>query len=489
MYESKKLFKAVVIDDEQIRNKTYNDVLSNKYEVKIINEVEDINRREIMQFDLMVIDICLSKNVDTLTAFKVMRDYNLTLPTVIVSSEWVRENGEPNEFILQVPNHKNVIKVISWNDFNKEENNCKIAEDIFYNFCKYKNLAVENKKDRCVLLHISDPQFGGNASGLSCNDKNRIVSFLEKNKIEPDLLFITGDIADKGKKSEFEQAKVWIEDLVKKLWCTNEDLSNKQRDRIIIVPGNHDYDLSINASEFYEFKFASSSIDTFERKSDIEKYFNQEIGFYNFIDFAYKLTGNIGWYKYLEKAFSVNRKFLNFGINIYLLNSVYEISNRNCENRFDKFYCDLSGLPESKLNISEESKETLCNILVMHNPPSDFRKGTDNGEKSWNRMQTLIEDNKINICLYGHTHDFSDAFYLRDNGGKYCKRMLCIPAPSVRLGASSRTEDAYRGFNVIELYKENGMITKVKPRYFQMKKASISEVQEDDEIYNIIHGE
>ena len=485
MSDVKKIFKAVVIDDEEFRNKTYHDVLKSKFDVEIINDINSITKRKIMKFDLLVIDICLSKNVETLTAFKIMKDYKLTLPTVIVSSEWVKDNGEPNEFILQVPNYKNVIKVIGWNDFNKEENNFKIAGEIFYDFCRYKNIAIERKKDKCVILQISDPQFGGNVSGLACNDNNRIATFLKEKNIEPDLLFITGDIADKGKKEEFDQAKIWIENLAKKMWCTNETLSTEERDRIILVPGNHDYDLSINASDLYEFKFGAKEIDTFEEKENVIGYSNQKIGFHNFIEFAYELTGNIGWYKYLETAFCVNSKFLNFGINIYLLNSVYNITNRNCENRFDQFYCDLSKITEGKLNINEESKEVLCNILVMHNPLSDFRKGTESGEKSWNMMQTLIEDNRINICLYGHTHDFSEAFLLKDNGGKYCKKMLCVPAPSVRLCAASRTEDADRGFNIIELYKENGMITRVKPRYFEMKKASINEYQEDNETYEI----
>lgn len=486
MCESKKIFRAVVIDDEEMRNKTYNDVLSSKFDVEIINDVNNITKRQIMQFDLLVIDICLSKNVDTLTAFKIMSDYNLTLPTVIISSEWVKYNGEPNEFILQVPNYKNVIKVIGWNDFNKEGNNLKISEEIFYDFCRYKNIAEETKRDKCVILQISDLQFGGNASGLACNDNNRIASFLKEKNIEPDLLFITGDIADKGKRNEYEQAKTWIEQLVKKIWSINGNLSNMDRDRIILVPGNHDYDLSINASDIYEFKFKADVIDTFVKKDNIIEYNNQKIGFYNFIEFAYELTGNIDWYKYLEKAFYLNSKFLNLGINIYSLNSVYGITNRNCENRFDQFYCDLSQIDDQQLHCSEEARDVLCNILIMHNPPSDFRKGTEYGEKSWNRMQTLIEDNKINICLYGHTHDFREAYFLSDNGGKYCKKMLCVPSPSVRLGAASRTDDANRGFNVLELFKENGVIKKVKPRYFEMKKASISELESENETYNIL---
>lgn len=54
--------------------------------------------------------------------------------------------------------------------------------------------------------------------------------------------------------------------IYKKLWSVQEGLTQRERDRIILVPGNHDYDLSINASELYEFKFGKAKIDCFEKK-------------------------------------------------------------------------------------------------------------------------------------------------------------------------------------------------------------------------------
>lgn len=485
MVDDKKVFKAIVIDDESVRNTTYYDVLERKFDVSIINDISSITRKHIMKHDLLVIDICLSKNVSTLTAFRIMHDYELTLPTVIISSEWIKENGEPNEFILQVPSFKNVIKVIGWNEFNKEDNNDRIAEEIYYEFCHYNNIALPSGEDKCVLLHISDPQFGGNTSGLACNDNKRIASFLQKEQIDVDLLVITGDISDKGKKEEFEQAKIWIEELTKSLWDKNPNAQITPREKIIFVPGNHDYDLSANASDNYQFQFNANKIDTFEKRKNVKNYVNQKLGFANFIDFAYNLSDNLVWYKYLNQAFHLNGRFVNWGINIFTLNSVYNISNRNCENRFDQFYCNLSTLNENQIKINTEIREGLCNILVMHNPPTDFRRGTNEGENSWGRLQTLIEDYKIDICLYGHTHDFGEAFRMKGNGGKYCNNLLCVPAPSVRLAAASRTEDASRGFNIIELIKVKGIIKKAKLRYFEMKKASIEEYKVDNEEYDI----
>lgn len=130
--------------------------------------------------------------------------------------------------------------------------------------------------------------------------------------------------------------------------------------------------------------------------------------------------------------------------------------------------------------MQQKNVDGIINILIMHNPPEDFRKSTPSGEKSWNIFQTLVQDNKINLCLYGHTHDFKYAYQLKDNGGDYCKKMVCVPAPTVRLAAASRTEDASRGFNIIEMQKSDSKYKKIVIKNFEIKKASISEVSQDE---------
>lgn len=474
------IFRAIVIDDEKNRNKTYRNILSGKFNVEIINDVNTITKKKIMQYDLLVIDICLSKNVESLTAFKILSEFDITLPTVLVSGEWVKENGEPNEFILQVPNYKNVIKVVSWNEFNKDKSNLRIAEEIYFEFCKVRNIAMENGSDRCIILHLSDPQFGGETSGGACNDNTRIVNCLRDDNISPDFIIISGDIADKGQKNEFLMAKEWIEQLARELWNIDGELKYSDRQKIIIVPGNHDFDISICAADAYDFLFGNKKKDAFKQREKPDFMLHQKQGFDNFIEFATSLTGDEVWYHYMKKMLHSNERFLNYGVNILNLNSVFGINSRNCENRFDEFYCDLSKRKDSELKCKMTNADGVVNILVMHNPPEDFRRGTANGEKSWNILQSLIQGNKINICIFGHTHDTKYAYPLRDNGGDFCKKLLCIPAPSVRLAAASRTEDASRGFNIIEIRKEKECFNKAIVKNYEMKKADIRKVNEDE---------
>lgn len=473
---SKKVFNALVIDDESVRNETYKNVLDSKFNTEIINDVSNLKKQILGKYDLFIIDICL----EGIEAFDLIRDYDIKLtPIILVSGSWVDENGDPNEYILRVPDFKNVISVIAWNSFNQKEANKQLSKKIFYKFCKYNNLLVDTGKNYVDILHISDLQFGGNISGAASNDYKRIANFLHDENILPDIIVISGDIAETGKKNEYAVAANWIESLSKELWniSPERNLPDEFRNKIIIVPGNHDYDISIAAADCYDFVFNAKEINKFTKAAQ-KRNDNQKLGFYNFMQFASKITKNNEWLSFMEKAVHENNIFSDWGIRFVLLNSAYKISSESCENRFDNFYSDLSELNDDELSCEKKLKaadQNIYNILVMHNPPGFCRKDGARGEQSWNKFQTIIEDNHVNLILYGHRHSIEKMTDFNGNGGKYSSHAKCISAPCVRLASSSRSEDSSRGFNVIRLEKENGVISNILPRYFQIVSAEITE--------------
>ncbi len=473
---NKKVFNALVIDDESVRNETYKNVLDSKFNTEIINDVSNLKKQILGKYDLFIIDICL----EGIEAFDLIRDYDILLtPIILVSGSWVDESGNPNEYILRVPDFKNVISVIAWNSFNQEGTNEQLSKKIFYKFCKYNNLLVDTGKDYIDILHISDLQFGGNIAGAASNDNKRIANFLSEENILPDIIVISGDIAETGKKNEYAIATTWIENLSKELWNVSHErnLPDELRNKIIIVPGNHDYDISIAAADHYDFVFNAKEINKFSKTSN-KRSDNQKLGFYNFMQFAFKITKNNNWLSFMEKAVHENNIFSDWGIRFVLLNSAYKMSSESCENRFDNFYSDLSELNDDELNCDKKLKvdgKNIYNILIMHNPPAFFRKDCAKGEQSWNKFQTIIEDNHINLILYGHRHSIEKMTDLNGNGGKYCNHAKCISAPCVRLASSSRSEDSSRGFNIIRLKKKDGVIIDVSARYFQIVAAEITE--------------
>ncbi len=475
-------YRALVIDDEKSRNEAYHRALDESFIVSIINDIPNLTIQQIADYDIIIMDVVLGKG-ESSNAFYYLENFKINIPTVIVSGQWVNKKNDPSQSILRVPEFRNIIKVVNWNDISGS-NYQSISEDIYSEFCKRKNLMVENKKNICTILQISDLQFGGNVSSSAINDSKRISLFLKENAIDPDLLVIAGDIADKGKKEEYEEAANWISTFATNLWGIYNVLPEDTiKNRVIIVPGNHDYDLSISASDNYEFEFYSSEKNTFSKKKEPIQFKNQKLGFFNFINFAKKLFQDYEWFNYTDEAIHYNNSFINWGINFILVNSAYNINSQNCENRFDEFYCDFSQLREQELpvnnNLGSQVKD-LCNILVMHNPPSDFKSQTTNGNDSWKRLQTIIEDNRINICLYGHTHDTISPYLLGGNGGKFCKKLICIPSSSLRLNSSSLTSDSMRGFNIIELHKKDGLVNEVNFRSFEIVNASIKERIDDN---------
>jgi len=100
--------------------------------------------------------------------------------------------------------------------------------------------------EKCItILHLSDMQFGKNhqfgrftavADGSLDNLLKRMVGDLDQLRrdegVIPDLVAVTGDLAEWGRKTEFDQASEFLIGLGEKLHLPKE--------RFIIVPGNHD---------------------------------------------------------------------------------------------------------------------------------------------------------------------------------------------------------------------------------------------------------
>jgi len=103
-----------------------------------------------------------------------------------------------------------------------------------------------SSRSSVTILHISDTQFGskhrfGN-DGLTSGDQrfSRLatrllddIDLLRKEQgLTPDLIVVSGDLAETGSRSEFTQVRDFLAELTEGL--------RLGRDRVAIVPGNHD---------------------------------------------------------------------------------------------------------------------------------------------------------------------------------------------------------------------------------------------------------
>lgn len=101
-----------------------------------------------------------------------------------------------------------------------------------------------------VVLHVSDPQFGGHhlfgGNGMTPADQARDTLFarlhddLERlaaeHDLRPDLMVVTGDLAEWGLRSEFDQVVAFLAALTEAVALS--------RRHVALVPGNHDVNRS-----------------------------------------------------------------------------------------------------------------------------------------------------------------------------------------------------------------------------------------------------
>jgi WD40 repeat protein/3',5'-cyclic AMP phosphodiesterase CpdA len=109
---------------------------------------------------------------------------------------------------------------------------------------------VRRSGTELTILHVSDPQFGRDhlfgGNGLTEADRDHdslfarlhtdLTGLADDHDLRPDLIVVTGDLAEWGRRSEFEQVTTFLGELTEAVGLS--------RDRVAIVPGNHDINRS-----------------------------------------------------------------------------------------------------------------------------------------------------------------------------------------------------------------------------------------------------
>src|SRR4051812_16847845 len=90
-------------------------------------------------------------------------------------------------------------------------------------------------RDSITLLHVSDPQFGKFHRFQTSELFRRLsddLKVLESEGVHPQALVLSGDLAEWGRKPEFQDALEFLAMLTERLGL--------KRRNVVIVPGNHD---------------------------------------------------------------------------------------------------------------------------------------------------------------------------------------------------------------------------------------------------------
>ncbi len=106
------------------------------------------------------------------------------------------------------------------------------------------NLPMDAQQTPVRILHLSDFHFSVGRHWDADPILRELAAFIGQdiagNGLTPDLVVITGDLAQSGKPEEYDLARTWLEN---QLWPRLADPNHPlPRDRLLLVPGNHDVD-------------------------------------------------------------------------------------------------------------------------------------------------------------------------------------------------------------------------------------------------------
>lgn len=468
-------YNLLIIDDDlENREQGYTTVLGHDYfDYEFIKsgdgkELEKIKSANVHGF---VLDMNLSKwtNGKPEDLFRVVADLiGKRGPVFLISNMW---NQDMIRWVNKSKSIINIVYYISWDNdikiFLENQSNVgyiPIRENIKSELDNHYELesTVLDVNEKIRILHISDLQFGDK---LRSNDsvflEKLIPKYLGQVGISINLIVASGDIAYSGIPSEYELAEKWFN-----TFCV-EILGVNFKSRLLLIPGNHDVNLRLNAADKYKYDFKAKKLMELEITLSKEHHF---YGLTPFREFAYKMTDNPMWMTNQNHLCFVNDRFHNWGLRFYHFNSVIE-------QWYDE--PDKAGIPEENLKqmmSAPKIQEDIFKIIISHHGPDNFGyKPNDVSDKRWLDIRNFIEYVGPQLFLHGHTHGF-ETYTLREKGNEN-RSIKYHMTSTLSLEKQARLKDALRGFSVIELERENGIVKKetVVIRDFEIEEAQISE--------------
>jgi len=328
--------------------------------------------------------------------------------------------------------------------------------------------------EKLTILHISDLHRSSdnsisNVSLLSslCRDSD---NYYNDKILKPDLIIVSGDIAQGS--NDFENAdKILIEQYKEAhdfLVSLADELLNGDRNKIILVPGNHDIcwkESILSMKKIDENKFLDNN-------QEVKNYYLKEINksnsnirwswkdrsFYAIEDnnmYYNRLSYFANFYKEFynnQKEYSLNPKdqydifdFEEWGITVIGLNSCY---NNDHLNRTGTISPDSIG--NISLNLRHLSKEKRLILAAWHHNINGSPHRQD-------YMDNYIIQNfiayDIKIGFHGHQH--KSEIIRAENNIVENKKMIILSAGSICAGPNELPSGYKQQYNILELIRIN----------------------------------
>ena len=281
-------------------------------------------------------------------------------------------------------------------------------------------------------LHISDLHFKSldiyNSSIIHEAFFNDLVVFIREKSLLVDLVFITGDIAFSGNNDEYILANTFLDRLISTL--------NINKDRVFIVPGNHD----INRKQITQLtEDLITSIDNRDKANNVLSS-EEDINYIckKFSQYSIFLNNYFGdsLSKYL-----INKNLSNFTrllsisgkkVAIIGLNSSWLSCGNNDRNNL------LIGEKQIRESL-ERAKDADIKIAILHHPFNWLKEFDENESNS-------LLSSECHFILRGHLHKSKVEFYSSPDSN-----VLIIAS-----GALYETRDNPNVYNFVQLNEVKG---------------------------------
>jgi HipA-like protein len=293
---------------------------------------------------------------------------------------------------------------------------------------------------RLTLLHLSDPQFGDehgfardtSTGSLANRLTTSLVRLLDTDDVRPDLVVISGDLAERGLPAEFEEVEAFIRTLAQRL---SIDIQ-----RFVVVPGNHD--ISRAKCQAY---FLNSGVDGVEPRSPYWPKYEP------YAKFFARLYGDQSDQRFTEDEPFTFYEYPGLGTVVAGLNSTI------ADSHLDKDHYGFVGeeqLRHFAQRLRPFADKGYLRIGVVHHDPTKSRQ--DDGLEDAELLDRMLSPH-LDVLLHGHTHD--DKIRLLGGAAPVPVRVLGIGSAGVRREARpSEVANQYQILRFSSTAIERGML-------------------------------
>lgn len=503
-------YKIMLIDDRLNERRAAYDLIFSTPDFEIVYIDSSASLREIAKttpVDGYIVDALLDTGdwMDVGTASRlfdgILRTQPRPAPVFLVSNFW----GDKKiiDMLNEINRQKNVkiVRYFAFQDFEQALKECKAATtsdsicasgivtairskiiddlSIWHEFSSFR----PGKNQPIRILLLSDLQYGDkHTSDSAAFDEQWVGKALNRDKLMPDLIVIAGDIAYTGAPGEYQAATVMIEKLAGFMW--GRDQLAARRDRILVVPGNHDINLRLAACDQFDWSRdghnwrakEAALMKATPQMGDVYSC-HQDFALEPFRQFARTLTGSRAWEEGGSQS-RLDRRFEHCGIRFFLLNSVYDLTiDKPTKASLDEVA--LSLITDS-LSVSDEPDQFFNMAISHHGIQSGHTTSIQIDNWKEHGKQYFIGQN-IRLWMFGHYHENS-AYQITEKPFEKPPHLGVIQAATLKIRPG---ESDSRGFSLVQLNRINGRVTAVDEYFYKLDRHGVSQDKPNPKrIYN-----